>query len=68
MVLVGGVCGATNGSRAAGIRLGAADEDVGSWHFTSNGQLDFMSGFGRSSEADGGGGLARRDANDPEPT
>ena len=31
-------------------------------------QLDLMSGFGRSSEADGCGGLARRDANDPEAT
>jgi hypothetical protein len=31
-----------------------------------NGQLDFMSGFGRSSEADGCGGLARCNANDPE--
>jgi hypothetical protein len=31
-----------------------------------NMQLDLMSGFGRSSEADGCGGLARRDANDPK--
>src|SRR5215216_5712181 len=28
------------------------------WHFTSK-RADFMSGFGRSSEADGCGGLAR---------
>src|SRR5215211_3163238 len=33
-----------------------------------NGQHDLMSGFGRSSEADGCGRLARRDANDPQPT
>jgi hypothetical protein len=33
-----------------------------------NGQLDFMSGFGRSSEADGCGGLARRDVTDPKLT
>jgi len=30
-----------------------------------NEQLDLISGFGRGSEADGCGGLSRRDANDP---
>jgi hypothetical protein len=31
-------------------------------------EVNFMSGFGRSSDEDGCGGLGRRDANDPTPT
>jgi hypothetical protein len=48
-----------------GDRQTAGIEDFRCWHSRRNGQLDLMSGFGRSSEADGCVGLARRDANDP---